>query len=52
MGRGENSAQPVSEIMLLLVLRDFPRAVMSGNHDTLFKTLHSKSTGHNKDGLD
>ena len=48
MGRGENSVQPVSEIMLLLVLREFPRAVMPGDHDTLLRQSKARARAKTK----
>ena len=40
--------QPVSEIMLLLVLREFPRAVMPGDHDTLLRQSKARARANTK----
>ena len=40
--------QPVSEIMLLLVLREFPRAVMPGDHDTLLRQSKARARAKTK----
>ena len=40
--------QPASEIMLLLVLREFPQAVMPGDHDTLLRQSKARARAKTK----